>query len=734
MKIPSAPTWPLLCRGLFCLVVTGLGAGLRGQTAPSTGSPAKEETLQLSPFVVSESQDHGYATTNAVSGTSFNTPLVNIPQSVIVLNQDFMKDIGALSTVDAAQYVSGVATTAGPTRDVFIVNGYGVTVTTDGLRDDTSQGQGLTTPVEIVDRVEIIKGPSAVLYGSTNPGGNVNRITKKPVFGRDFTSLEATAGEGGLLRGVVDTNQSGAIGKEPVSVRVIGSYEYFDHYANYGDSSSYFVAPMLSWKITPKTTLLVDPSYLYRNYHKKFGTLFQFRPYNLTGPVSLNLPRDVDWGADYDREKFTTRRLYVQLEHAVTNNWTLRLSGVLKHTNEFVTEHVLRDLLTDNQSMQRTWRQIWADDHYKIAAFDSLIKYEIGKTRNQTMFTAQYYKAESDSWTNTGRKLSGQNTALGEGGNTTSNVPLINVYNPDPIALNARPDQTFISAYTGSVGEISSASLNHSIEVLDERLIGNFGLRVDHTESQGYNRLTNVLASSGTNTHYTKRAGAAYKARLGLALFYNYSETFTPQLGVNPDGSGFVPTEGLISEGGFKVDLKDGRISGTASLFHVVNKNLVVTDPDPIRASAGWRTQSARDVLDGVQFDLHFNLVKNLQILTSYSHVTSKTNNGLRVRDVPKDTASGLVSYAFGGQKPKFSAGVGARYKGDRFGTTDNALLLPAVIVWDAFASYKYSKDITFRLNCTNVFDKYAVDSSVNRNILYALPERRLRMTVEYRF
>jgi len=731
MKNTTSPSRRIFWRSLFWLGVTGASAGLQAQSAPATKN---EEAIQLSAFEVSESQDHGYSSTNAVSGTRFSTPLVNIPQSIVVLNQEFMKDIGAISTVEAAQYVSGVATTAGPNRDVFIVNGYGVTVTTDGFQDDTSQGQGLTTPLEMVDRVEIIKGPSAVLYGSTNPGGNVNRVTKKPMFGRTATDLEATVGEGGLVRGVVDTNQSGKLGTTPVAARVIGSFEHYDQYANFGDSYSYFIAPMFSWRITPNTTLQVTPSYLDRNYHKKFATLFQFRPYNLSGPLSFQLPRDVDWGGDSPREKFLVRRLYAQLEHVVSDHWTLRLTGIRKYVSEYVTDVIPRDLLTDNQTMQRTWRQIYADDNYKIAALDSLMKYDLGPTTNQTLIAAQYYSPESTSYTITGRKTTGQKTSLGEGSNTTSNLPLINVFNPDPAALNAGPDQKFMSAFTEASGAITSASVNHMLQMFHSKVIVNGGIRFDHTESAGTNKLTNVVTSSGKNNHYTKRIGAAYKALPGLSFFYNYSETFTPQLGVNPDGTGFKPTEGKISEGGFKADLMEGRISGTASLFTVVNKNLVVADPDPIRASAGFRSQSAKDTLDGVQFDLHFDVVRNLQVLTSYSHLTSKTNNGLRVRDVPNETAAALASYAFGGTDPKFKVGLGARYKGDRFGTTDNALLMSSVIVWDAFANYQVSKQLVLRLNCTNVFDKYYADSSVNRNLIFAGPERRLRITAEYRF
>ena len=211
-----------------CLIFLALATFLSTSPAQTTPAapPAKEETLLLSQFEVSASQDRGYTSTNAVGGTRFSSALANIPQSVIVLNQEFMKDIGARSVVDAAHYVSGVSTTAGPAREVFVVRGHQIDVTTDGLPDSSPTAQGLSTSFELLDRVEIIKGPAAVLYGSTSPGGNVNRVTKKPVF-RNQGTLEASAGEGGFQHAMFDVNRSHALGQNSaIALRLVGAREH----------------------------------------------------------------------------------------------------------------------------------------------------------------------------------------------------------------------------------------------------------------------------------------------------------------------------------------------------------------------------------------------------------------------------------------------------------------------------------------------------------------------------
>ncbi len=701
-------------------------------TAPQAAAPSagSEETLVLSSFEVTETQDRGYASTNAVGGTRFNTAIVNIPQSVIVINQEFIRDLGARSTIDVAQYVSGISSTAGPGRDVFNVRGYQIDVTTDGLPDSSPTAQGITSPFEMVERIEVIKGPAAVLYGSTSPGGNVNRVTKKPLF-RNAGTLTATVGEGGLYAGAFDVNRTGAVGKTDVAVRVMGSHEHFDEYINFNDSNSYFISPAFAVRLAPKTVLSVIPYYLDRNAAKKFGQLFQFRPFDATGRFSFELPRDIDWGGGYAREKFVVRRLYSTLDHQVSDNWSMRFSVLGKTHNEYNNDIIPRDLLPDNRTMQRTWRIITTQSDYKVAAFDSLLSYDLGATKNKTLFLAQYYKSEVTAQTETGRKLSGQQTSIGENSNATfSNLPLIDVFNPNPADLAARPDTTFTSASTLAEGEVFALSLQHQIELFDGKVVANAGVRYDDTESSGRNVLTGVNSVPGENDHYTYRAGVVYRPLDGLSLFYNYSETFAPIFARNPDGTGFKPTEGVTDEIGIKTDLMQGRISGTISAFKIVNRNLRVISNDPLLASAGFFEQRAKDELDGVEFDVHFNVVKNLQLMASFSNISTKTDNNLRVRNIADRTWALFGSYKLGA----WTVGGGVRYKGDHPGDAGNVFFIPSVTVGDAFVSYRHSDKLMFHLNANNVTDKYYVDSSINRNLLFAGPERRIRLTATYSF
>jgi iron complex outermembrane receptor protein len=700
---------------------------LHSQTTPAHN----DEVLTLSSFEVVAKQDRGYSSTNAVGGTRFNTAIVNIPQSVIVLNQQFLKDMGVRSVIEAAQYVSGVSSTAGPGRDIFNVRGYEVGVTTDGLPDSSPTGQGLSSPIELVDRVEVLKGPAAVLYGSTSPGGNVNRVTKKPFFNNE-TSLSTTVGEGGFYYGSFDTNRAGAVGGKAVAVRVMGSFEHFNEYINFADSNTYFFSPAVSLRLTPKTLVTVVPYYLDRNAHKKFGTLFQFRPFTSEGPLSFNLPRDIDWGGDYAREKFLVRRIYATLDQHVTDDWSMRFSAIRKSHDEYNNDIIPRDILPDNRTMQRTWRIIETQGDYTVASFDSLLSYDVAATQNKTLFLAQYFKSDIDARTITGRKLSGQQTSRGENASRDfSNLPLIDVFSPDPVALAARPDTTFLGSSTRAAGEIFSLSLQHQIELWQGKVVANAGVRYDTTKSSGFNVISNAVTSTGKNSHYTKRAGAVYKPLKGLSLFVNYSETFAPVFRLNPDGTGFKPTEGATKEIGVKSDLFDGRITGTVSAFQIENKNQLVVSNDPLLASAGYFTQSAKDTLEGFEFDLHISVIENLQVIASFSKINTQTASGLRVRNIADDTWALFASYKL---NQAWTIGGGIRHKGDEPGDAGNVFFFEPVTVGDAFITYRHSKELSLQLNVNNITDEYYADSSVNRNVIFAGPERRIRLTATYTF
>jgi len=156
---------------------------LSGQTAPTRSAPAASagEIVQLREFTVSDEKDLGYATTNAIGVTRTNTALIDTPQAVTVINQEFLRDAGAGELYDVLKYVSGVSIESN-VGDSVMIRGYTVRGQyTDGFADTQTQSQAGAEPF-LFERLEVLKGPSALVYGSHAAGGVLNRVRKSPLW------------------------------------------------------------------------------------------------------------------------------------------------------------------------------------------------------------------------------------------------------------------------------------------------------------------------------------------------------------------------------------------------------------------------------------------------------------------------------------------------------------------------------------------------------------------------
>src|ERR1017187_1006700 len=253
-------------------------------TTPSTGStvsPAPE--VVLDPFTVSTSQDKGYAATNEISGSRVDTPIKDIPISIDVITSQFISDIGATDLRSARAYQAGIMTTsqndlentagsiAGQTYGPGGVNNpQGVTsnpdqsqykirgfIATNTLRDGFLRLSGVDSVN--IERIEVVFGPNALLYGTGNFGGVVDYLPARP---SDTQSgfIEASYGSYDFKRATLST--SGPISSaNHIDYRLDLSYQDTGAAIGYYKEQHFFVAPQVTWKPTPTTLLLADFEY-----------------------------------------------------------------------------------------------------------------------------------------------------------------------------------------------------------------------------------------------------------------------------------------------------------------------------------------------------------------------------------------------------------------------------------------------------------------------------------------
>ncbi|MEZ5278806.1 MAG: TonB-dependent receptor plug domain-containing protein [Opitutaceae bacterium] len=269
-----------LTRYIACASVLLLSGGIAlAQQAPSASSePEDDEMIMLSPFEVSDSGDSGYYATNSISGSRINVAIQDIPLSIEVVTSDLIEDTGSVDLRQSLQYSAGVLLTTqndGRNPDQFsdvggVNNPEGVTnnktntsfkvrgfVTDDVLRDGFRR-QHATDSINI-ERIEVVRGPSALLYGIGNFGGIVNYLIKKPTaeLQQNYTFM---VGTDSFFRGTADI--SGPFKKwEGSGYRINLSAETGDDWTDLKNHDAYFIAPIFQFQLTPKTTLVVDGEY-----------------------------------------------------------------------------------------------------------------------------------------------------------------------------------------------------------------------------------------------------------------------------------------------------------------------------------------------------------------------------------------------------------------------------------------------------------------------------------------
>ena len=240
-------------------------AALAGWLAASTAvdaqtPPPAGEVVKLSAFEVSGQVPNRYQASDATSGGRLRTAIFDSPQAISVVPEALMKDVGAIRTIDALKYISGVTESTLPGGlDRVTVRGFqwdGQTV--DGFYSNTYNN----IDSFLVDRIEVVKGPNAIISPSGNPGGTVNNVTKKPLF---VSPRHSVRFEYGMFdAGSVELDSTGRLGESTgkFAYRLLVAYRDFDAYYDKAGTQRHSISPSLSYQLAPNTKLTVQAEFL----------------------------------------------------------------------------------------------------------------------------------------------------------------------------------------------------------------------------------------------------------------------------------------------------------------------------------------------------------------------------------------------------------------------------------------------------------------------------------------
>ncbi|MGR6735160.1 TonB-dependent siderophore receptor [Pseudomonas chlororaphis] len=724
--------------GLEALSQDGSSYVLRA--LPETGALALP-TTDIKGFALGNALGsmEGYNATHSQIATKTSTALLETSQSVSVVTREQMDDQGSQTVSQTMRYTPGVLTNPyGATHryDYVAMRGFNDgsvdNIYLDGLKSMGDSGTYSTMQVDpyFLERVDILKGPSSVLYGRSSPGGLVALTSKKPLF-EPYHQIQATVGTQGQ-RGM-GFDFSGPVDDDKrIAYRLTGLADRSDTQFDHNKEKRYALAPTLSIDFTDDTSLTLqaylqhDPDGGYHSGMPADGALHQRNGQRISENFFEGEP-----GIDrYERDQ---QSFGYQFEHRFNDVFTARQN--FRYLDSKVKlDQVYGYGWTTPTSNELNRYYTGGDEKLHAFIVDNMLQAEFltGATKHTVLMGADYQRRKTVvDW-------------------TSGSVAPINAFDPvygnsaityyDPLSYLRRLEQTGVY-------------LQDLIEMDQWRF--SLGLRQDWVETSDENRLAEASRPVGTEindkrTKLTGRAGALYLFDNGLAPYISYSESFNPNSYADSAGNPLAPTDGTQWELGLKYQPPGTDDLYTASLFRIDQENLATKLPQEnfYRAVGAVRSQ-------GLELEAHLQLNDNLKLLGSYtftdieysksmiSTLSTATdiieNKGNSPTQAPRHMASLWADYKFdSGSLDGLRLGGGVRYVGYSWADAENTMKVPSYTLFDASIGYDLGKvglkGVDVRLNANNLTNESYIASCASLSFCYMGEERNVAATVSYQF
>jgi len=656
---------------------------------PATQAPQEEPAAQSDEpieLIVTGEQD-GYRVPNATTGSRLDIPLIETPASIGVITEEFIQDKAPRQVEDLAPYISGV--TAGNVGQGglftdFQIRGFstGSQVYVNGLRDNS---RSLIRDFANIERIEILKGFSSLLYGTGSPGGVVNYITKKPQATPGY-KFSADIGSFNFYRGEVDLTGPLTDDKN-VLYRLILAYQDSDYFVDNVEDNRIFVAPSVTLSTGEGGSLTIEGEY-YRQ-DKDFNTGAKFFNGEFFYDRSYTDPRN---SQIYDHY-----RIAAYLDQPISKDWSLNLSGQYFNTQREANP-IFVALGFEGDTLTRFYRTIFDDYNQYNLRGEITGNFNIGATEHKLLAGVEYNKYST--------RFNGVNA--GFFGSIDVVNPTFDV--PIPTGLTNRT--------------VDFSDSNWGVYIQDFIKIGQFrllaGLRYG-----GFENINGGVTQQEDN-YISPSIGLVYSLTDSASVYASFSQSTEPQFGLLSDGGFAEPRKATQYEVGAKVNLLNDRLSVTAALFQLEQTNIAESDPSNPDFSILVGDIRSR----GFELDVTGKVTENFSLIAAYTYLDSEITTsvvpgqeGNRPINTPEHSVGLYGKYDFTkGSLRGLSLGTGLVYVGERQGDNENTFELPGYVRVDLGAAYKVN-NLTFRLGIENLFDiRYAAGSNNRANITQGSP------------
>ena len=684
------------------------------------------------------------------------------PQSIQVISSDVIEQQQAIRLSEVIKNANGVyvSSARGGAQESFFSRGYDMSAN-NMFKNGFRYNSGSIPDVSGLEKVEFLKGGSALLFGNVAPGGILNLVTKTPSF-KSGGEVSMQIGSYAFYKPSFDFY--GPLSKS-IAFRINGSYENSESFRDVVKNERVYVNPSLLFIINPKTQITVQGDYLTADWTPDFGT-------GLIGKQILDLPRNAFYGSLWSNGTTKSASASVLLNHDFNKNWKLNFNSSFQSYDRTQKSTAQMSNITNSGD--------WTRALVQNKNLEQILGDQLSLQGNFNTGSIKHQIYTGIDWENS--FATGYTYAF-----DPANYDTINLFTFDPSKQkndipNARATQ-ILKTETNRFGAYFQdlISITEKVKVLA-------GIRWSWQEGQAttyketYNTSTkvqtvapeNAIAEVGAkklDNAFSPKVGIIYQPTKSTSLFASYSNSFSPNTGFTVDNKTIEASIIDQYEAGIKKEFFEGLLSTNLTVYQISNSNLAQTAPflaDGVteNVNSNIKVLGGATKSKGVEIDVTATPIEGLNIIAGYSYndmrytKTSGTSGsfvaGDQVVRTPKNTANLSFFYKVPeGMFKGVSFGAIANYIGNRLGgwnddylwtavkpTPTNPKPNPAYIVTirdrdipiegyttiDASVGYEWGKfsvlcklsNITNELNYT-VHENYSINPIAPRQILTSL-------------
>ena len=678
----------------------------------------------LSSVTVTGTQDQGALARRSSTATKTDTALINTPQSISVITQDQIRDQAAQSVAEALRYVPGVGFAQGEgNRETPIFRGVSTTgdFFVDGVRDDVQYYRDLYN----IERVEVFRGPNAMIFGRGATGGLINRVSKSPNW-TPAASGSVTLGSGNSKRITADFNQPL---NDDVAFRLNALYEDSGSYRDGVSLKRRGINPTFAWRVSSRTLATFGYEYFKDDRIADRGVpSFNGRPVDTA-------PGTFFGNAAASPTGTSLNAVTALIEHEFAGGLTLRNRTRWSDQDKFYQNvfpgatNATGSTVALNAYNNATQRKSFFNQT------DLTYTLQTAGVRHTLLAGAEFGRQDTSNFRNTG---------FFPGGVTSVSVPVSNPVSLLPVTFS----QSATDANNSGQAKVAAFYIQDQIELSPSfQVIA--GLRYDNFKVDFTNNRNGQQFNPSDNL-VSPRLGLIYKPVKEMSVYANYSVAYLPRSGdqlssLSASTASLAPEKFKNYELGLKWDLLSN-LSATAAVFRLDRSNVVVLDPtDP----ASTRTiLSDGQRIQGLELTLAGNITPAWSTTGGYAYTNAKfianTSASLRtgadIAQVPKHTLSWWNRYDF---TPAWAAAVGVIYRANMLAANELTptvptpvpnVVLPGYTRIDTALYYQLDTKTNLQLNVENLLNKkYFLNAHNNNNITPGSP-RALRVSLNKAF